>query len=141
MIVVDASVAVKCYLADADSDKAIDLMAGVSKLIAPELIRVEVAAGICRRVRMKELQPSEGLVRCEKWDRELRGGVISTINNRDLMKAAGQLAIELNHPLQDCLYLALAERENAMLLTADDEFLKRARDRYLDIQLLAEFEG
>lgn len=40
------------------------------------------------------------------------------------------LACHLNHPVYDCLYLALARREAALLLTADQR-LKRLADQVL----------
>lgn len=51
MIVLDASVAVKAYLEEAGSDEATAVLACDQKLLAPELIGVEVCAAICRRVR------------------------------------------------------------------------------------------
>lgn len=37
------------------------------------------------------------------------------------------LAIHLNHPVYDCLYLVLARREVASLLSADQHLLDLAR--------------
>jgi len=37
----------------------------------------------------------------------------------DLRNRALELAIELDHPIYDCFYLALAERERCPLVTAD----------------------
>lgn len=36
-------------------------------------------------------------------------------------------AASLNHPLADCVYLAMAKRLDVALVTADDTFVKRAR--------------
>jgi predicted nucleic acid-binding protein len=36
------------------------------------------------------------------------------------------LARRLNHPIYDCVYLALAERERARFVTADQRLLRRA---------------
>ena len=46
-------------------------------------------------------------------------------------------ALKLAHPLQDCLYLALAEHERAVLVTADPKFQARARRAYASVELLA----
>ena len=52
MIVLDASVAAKTYLEEAGAEAATELLAGPVKLLAPELIRLEVAgpyaAYLCR---------------------------------------------------------------------------------------------
>jgi len=46
MIVVDASVAMKWFLNDQDSSQALGLFHQSYKLVAPELIRIEVLAAI-----------------------------------------------------------------------------------------------
>ncbi|MXX06385.1 MAG: type II toxin-antitoxin system VapC family toxin, partial [Gammaproteobacteria bacterium] len=48
---------------------------------------------------------------------------------RDLFRAslsadAVRLALALNHPVYDCIYLALAQRIGAVLVTADSRFAK-----------------
>jgi len=139
MIVVDASVAAKCYVAEEDSDKAIRLVSGLEKLIAPELIRVEVAAAICRRVRLGEIQPEEALVRCKLWRQHLEEKVISMVNNAELMAEAEKLSTDLKHPVQDCLYLALARQRQADLVTADGVFEKKAAHSYERFYMIADY--
>jgi len=137
VIVVDASVAAKAYLEETGSDEAIALLAGRERLHAPELIRVEVAAALCRRVRRGELQADEALVRCEHWLGRLAGGLIGLTPDRELITAAAALAAELKHPLQDCLYLAEARRLDAPLLTADRAFRDRVAAFDPRVSLLA----
>ena len=43
------------------------------------------------------------------------------------------LARRLDHPLYDCVYLALAEREEATLVTADQRLRRRLSARKLEI--------
>ena len=50
--------------------------------------------------------------------------------DRHLQVEALALACHLNHPVYDCLYLALARREAAFLLTADQR-LQRLADQVL----------
>ena len=45
----------------------------------------------------------------------------------DLLDRAIALANEMNHPVYDCLYLALAERDGTLVVTYDQELLDRAR--------------
>lgn len=141
MIVLDASVAAKAYLEEAGSDAAIAVLAGTVRLHAPELIRVEVAAALCRRVRRGELAAEEALVRCEHWLGRLAGGLVGLTPDRDLISAAAALAVELKHPLQDCLYLAEARRLDAPLLTADRAFRDRVAAFDPRISLLAGYEA
>jgi predicted nucleic acid-binding protein len=46
--------------------------------------------------------------------------------DRTLQAEALALAIYLDHPVYDCLYLVLARREVAALLSADQRLLKLA---------------
>ena len=73
MIVLDASVAAKAYVEEVGSDEATAVLACEEKLLAPELIRVEVAAALCRRVRRGELEAEER-ARCEHWLGRLQKG-------------------------------------------------------------------
>jgi predicted nucleic acid-binding protein len=49
------------------------------------------------------------------------------VPNDLLHERALALAIELNHPISDCFYLALAERERATLISADGRLLRVAK--------------
>lgn len=48
------------------------------------------------------------------------------IRNIDDSVRAGEIAIDLNHPIYDCLYIALAERENCVLVSADEAAAQNA---------------
>jgi predicted nucleic acid-binding protein len=126
MIVLDASVVVKAYLEEPGSDEAIAVLAGHERLAAPELIRVEVAAALCRRVRKGELSAEEARLRCTHWLERLRKDLFRLTPDQDLLSDAVELATELKHPLQDCLYLATARRFDVPLITADRSFRDRA---------------
>jgi predicted nucleic acid-binding protein len=137
MIVLDASVAAKVYLQEPGSDEAIALLTGREKLLAPELIRVEVAAALLRRVRKGELAAEDARRRCAHWLDRLRQELIRLTPDRELLDDAIALAAELKHPLQDCLYLAAARRFDARLITADRGFRDRAQSLDDRVTLLA----
>jgi predicted nucleic acid-binding protein len=44
-----------------------------------------------------------------------------------LAARALELAVDLRHPIYDCLYLALAERERAPIVSADARLISAAR--------------
>lgn len=50
---------------------------------------------------------------------------------RPLAPRAAALARELDHPVYDCFYLALAEAEGAALITADRRLVESVRGRPL----------
>src|SRR5262249_25138187 len=136
MIVLDANVAVKTYLEEAGAESATELLTGPTKLLAPELIRVEVAGALCRPVRQGGLQPGEAGDRCRHWLAELDKGLFTLTPDRELLPEAVALSTTLKHALHDCLYLAVAIRAHAPLVTADRPFYERARRLYKQMSLL-----
>ena len=137
MTIVDASVAVKWFVPEAGDAGAQRLLESGENLIGPFLIRVEVAAALARKARLNEIERGDAKAAAKLWIQSIRDGVIILVSeDRDLSRAF-DLAIELNHPLQDCVYLALAERLGATLLTADRKFLAKARPSHPAIQGLA----
>jgi predicted nucleic acid-binding protein len=136
MNVLDASVAVKAYLEETGAEAATELLAGPAKLLAPELIRLEVAGALCRRVRRGELEAGEAEDRCQHWLAALAKGLFTLTLDKDVLPEAVALSTKLKHPVQDCLYLAVAIRSNAPLITADRPFHERARLLYKQISLL-----
>jgi len=136
MIVVDASIVAKWFLPEADSDRAAAMLQG-ERIGAPELVRVEVASAITRRVRLGELSGPFAVAACAAWDQALVSGVVTLSPNEVDLSRAVELAIELEHPLQDCLYLAAAVRQHASLVTGDIRFLEKARTVYPHARSLA----
>jgi predicted nucleic acid-binding protein len=92
MIVVDASVAVKWFFPEQGSDAAQAVLLGADKLMAPALIRVEVAAAITRKVRLSELLSQEAEAACDLWFRALSTGVVTLSPDQDDLPAAVTLA-------------------------------------------------
>lgn len=126
MTVVDASVAVKWFLPEAGASDALDLLLSGESLVAPTLIQSEVAAAVARKARSGEIDAPSATAAVNDWLLALRDGVVSLEPDRNDLPAAFRLSLRLRHPLQDCLYLALAERAGAPLVTADRTFAARA---------------
>ena len=79
MIVVDASVAVKWLLPEAGAEAARRMLDSGAELVAPALIRVEVAAAIAHKSRFGELDPPDAASAAELWFRSIDDGVIDLI--------------------------------------------------------------
>jgi len=135
MIVVDASVAVKWLVSEQDQEAAQALLFSGEKLIGPSLARIEVTAAIARKARFAEIALQEALRAIELWRKTLIGALDLLPEGQDLHGALN-MSLELRHPLPDCIYLALAERFNATLITADSKFVAKAHGRYPRVQLL-----
>ena len=113
--VVDASVVLRIVTGHLEAPGLQQQLFDSSFVLAPALLQTEVANGL--------------------WTLK-RAGALADLNPQDLLKEATELvdhlepdqnlqvealalAIHLNHSVYDCLYLALARREAAELLTVD----------------------
>jgi len=115
--VIDASVAVKWVLEESGSPQACRLRG--ARLEAPELLLVECANILWKKVRLGDLREEEAM---ERLDLLARAPVIIWAVSPDLLMRALRLALDLRHPVYDCLYLALALQQGAPLVTADHRF-------------------
>ncbi|MDX2236119.1 MAG: type II toxin-antitoxin system VapC family toxin [Hyphomonadaceae bacterium] len=135
-LVVDASVLAKLFLAEADSTHADRSVRSVRSLFGPELLAVEVAAAIVRRFRMRGANRAETEASLAQARTFFTHGGIALAPDIDLLPRAELIAMELTHPLQDCLYLALAERLGCDLVTADATLLARAAPQFPFVKAL-----
>jgi len=113
--VLDASAAVRLILADPAAADLAERVGGAALVLAPELMLTELANTLWklrRADRLNDLDPQELLA-------EARELVDRLEPDRHLQAEALALACHLNHPLYDCLYLALARREAASLISSD----------------------
>jgi len=115
-IVIDASVALKWVLAEAGQDLADALLD--RDLIAPSLWLIEAANALWRRTTRGEITTTEA---AERLAELMQAPVTTTPVEADIAAAIG-LATQLGHPVYDCLYLALAIREDTVVVTADARF-------------------
>jgi predicted nucleic acid-binding protein len=138
MIVVDASVIVKWFIPEVGGTAAKALLSATDELVAPEVARVEVASALIRKAIREQLSGADAKNTLHAWLRALADGQIFLLPNADDIEAAADLALELQHPLPDCLYLAAAERLGIALITADRSFARRAARRSNLIQPLQE---
>jgi len=113
--VLDASAAVRLILADPAAADLAERVGGAALVLAPELMLSELANTLWklrRADRLNDLDPQELLA-------EARELVDRLEPDRHLQAEALALACHLNHPVYDCLYLALARREAASLISSD----------------------
>ena len=113
--VLDASAAVRLILADPAAADLAERVGGAALVLAPELMLTELANTLWklrRADRLNDLDPQELLA-------EARELVDRLEPDRHLQAEALALACHLNHPVYDCLYLALARREAASLISSD----------------------
>jgi predicted nucleic acid-binding protein len=140
MIVVDACIAAKWYLNESGSAQAAGLLTSATVLIAPALIRIEVNGAILRRYREGRLSLYRAKEACDLWDADLLSGTVRLMPDDELIVSARNIAFEIRHAIQDCLYLAAAVETGATrLVTADPTFHTRAVSAFpfVDLQISA----
>ncbi|MYF08763.1 MAG: type II toxin-antitoxin system VapC family toxin [Rhodospirillaceae bacterium] len=117
-VVVDASVAVKWLIAEDDSVAARKLAADGEELHAPRLMASEIANAVWRRARLGEIGRSEASAMIAS----VPGMPVRWSADETVCADAVRLALALDRPVYDCVYLALAYRLEARLVTADRRF-------------------
>ena len=114
-VVIDASVALKRVVSEDASDAAVALLDG-RPLYAPPLILVETASAIWAMQRCGVITSSGG---ADALDRLTSAPWTMTPDAPALIGQAYRLACLLEHPVYDCVFLALAMERRAPVVTAD----------------------
>ena len=117
-LVVDASVAVKWLVAGVDSDTAREVVARGDELHAPRLMACETANAVWRKARLGEIELGEAsAMAATVREMPIRWNADETVAGD-----AVRLALALDRPVSDCVYLALAHRIGGAVVTADHRF-------------------
>jgi predicted nucleic acid-binding protein len=127
--VVDASVAAQWVLQQELSKRA-DALRGEDGLIAPSLIAAELGNAIWKAVRWGNVSRAEA-------GAALNAALLpfdSLVGEETLCVRALAFSIEFAHPIYDCFYLALAERENVPLVTFDETMIAAARKAKIKVR-------
>jgi predicted nucleic acid-binding protein len=119
-LVIDASIAVKWVVEEEGTPYALGLR-DRARLIAPDLLVAECANILWKKVRRRELSKDEALLAA----RLLQGAEIELVPGRSLLETAARIAIELDHPAYDCLYIATAIDNDCEFVTADESLLRK----------------
>lgn len=114
-MIIDASVALRWFLNEPGASDAASAFSQGSVPAAPDLVLVEIANGLwsaARRQRIDETTARALLTTAPALFGQLRPA-------ETLLEAAFDIARALDHPVYDCLYLAMAEADRTPLITAD----------------------
>ena len=142
-VVVDASVAVKWYVRETGSEKAIALLESEDLLfLARDVFLPETVNALLKQRRAGQLADET----LDKALRDLTFSLPELVSSTRMIDHAVMIARAIRHSIYDCLYLALAERWETQFVTADAEFAERCRTGLPDdsiasrLYLLEEFE-
>ena len=124
-LVIDACVAIKFVTREQGTDQANAILASDNALIAPDLMQIETAHGLWKKVAAQEIDQAEAIEGLATLPEFFERFVPASA----LLRQAQTLSFTLAHSIYDCIYLALALGEAAPLVTADKKFwnaVKRA---------------
>ncbi len=141
MIIVDASLAVKWFCEEADSEIAeLFYIRNAGSLIAPDLFAIEVAAALVRNGNIDKGTRHLMERALQTFSAMLAAGSVELIaTNATRIQLASKLALDLGHPLKDCIYLALAMDLQCDFLTCDVKFAQKAAHYNPRIVTLSDF--
>ncbi len=118
--VIDASVAIKWVVEESGTEDALALRS--RELLAPELIIPECANILWKKVKRAELTARESSIAA----RLLQRASIGLLPMRDMLESAAALAVEIDHPAYDCIYLVATQIHGTLLVTADTRLVRKA---------------
>lgn len=131
-LVIDASVAAKIFFTEEGSEAARDLAMSGQKFCAPDFIALEIASIGAKYARKGETEISHGRLAVQS--------LVELIDHFEpvlsLSERALELAVEHGFSVYDASYLALADRRQTKVITADRKLHVRARECGLDLTLL-----
>jgi predicted nucleic acid-binding protein len=120
-IVVDASVAIKWAIHEDGHREAVQLIDEKNPPIAPHFVLVECANVLWKKVARNELNRTQAQGALDLVARAF----VLLVPDEDVLPSALKIAVELSHPVYDCLYLACADRLGTKLVTDDLRFLAK----------------
>ena len=123
-LIVDASVAIKWFVKENLHDEALVLLQHSDRLQAPEFIVLELTNVVWKKRLRREITKGQAQT------------IVSAIPNYVSIlypivldhERALELAVFLEHPAYDCLYLACAERVGGTVVTADRTLFSKVKE-------------
>ena len=135
--VLDSSVAFKWVVPEVHSDKALALRTGlqasVHELLSPDVFPGEVGHALTRAERQGRITVGEAL---RLWSDVMRTAP-RLIASLPLTHRAIAISSQVRIGVFDCLYVALAERENCELVTADARLINSLQTSFPFVKALA----
>jgi predicted nucleic acid-binding protein len=123
--VLDASVGIKLFVDEPDSDKAARLLAGLAadpaaEIHVPDLFYIECANILLKYTRRFNRRLEDALADIQ----DLAGLTLQNTPTAELSQAALQLASQTNLSAYDACYAVLAQKLEIPLITADERLAR-----------------
>ncbi len=130
-VTVDASIVVKWFVAEPLYKEARLLLDRRIHLHAPDFVLVEFTNTIWKKVRRKEIPDPTPYLE----ELAVLPEIVALQPSSSLIERAAQIAVEIDHPVYDCLYLACAEATDSTVITAYRCFADKAVDQPFGISV------
>jgi predicted nucleic acid-binding protein len=140
LFVVDASLVIKWFVPEIHFEAARRWLGASHDYVAPDLLFSEAGNAIWKKVRRKELHPDEG----RQLVVDLAHVAVEAIATRSLFQDATALALMAGVTVYDAMYLTLAVRLEAELITGDDRLAEKLAEHPLlvpHVRRLHDFVG
>lgn len=124
VFVVDASLVIKWFVPEVDSEAARRWLDAQHDYVAPDLLFPETGNTVWKKVRRGELSPDEG----QQLVTDLSVIAVEAVSMRGLLPDAHALALRTGITVYDATYLALAVRLETQVITGDDRLARRLAD-------------
>lgn len=132
-MIVDSSVAVKWFVQEGGREAAMALLGSDGPLLAPDLIVVETAHALRRKVAGGWLTGAGARAALHG----LTDGPIELVPTPPLVRPAMHLADRTSCSVYDACFVALADQRGMPLVTADERLSRAVRFAGLDIEVRA----
>jgi predicted nucleic acid-binding protein len=122
-LVIDATVGLKWFIEESRSSVARKILDKGASFIAPDIFIQEICNVVWKKVKNQEITAEQG----EAIVANVPMVLDHIVPSSEVASRAFALAVQFNHPVYDCLYLALAERESITLITDDAKLVNIAK--------------
>lgn len=123
ILVIDANVGLKWFIEEPRSPAARKILDKGASFIAPDIFIPEICNVVWKKVKNQEITAKQG----EAIVTNVPMVLDRIVPSSEVAGRAFALAVQFNHPVYDCLYLALAERESSTLITDDAKLVTLAK--------------
>lgn len=122
-IVIDACVAVKWYCPEKNSDTASKYLTCLDQVVIPDLLYSEFANTIFKKCKLNEINLTDARAIIDHFVKL----PLAVYPSSQLINSAFEIAHSIDHPVYDCIYLALAVFLKGKLISADKKFAKKLK--------------
>ena len=129
IVVLDASAGIEIGLGRDNSQKFKELLEKASKVITSDLYKAEVSNVLWKYVKIKLLTKDVALQRLQYCLNLVDEYIDITENNQESLIES----IRIDHSVYDILYLTIARRNGAILMTQDKKLKEIAKEQGIDI--------